>query len=179
MGRRSSSRRTVQHPREAPLVVFALERENVRRIGIVHASGSELTARGIASAVTYGSCGFVWGADETSFRIWCRETARVEITRDALVMVGRATPTTAITAVVSVDEPERSTRRGVVIRTPALSLSRLMLVQDEDDAAFQTLEFTAADRERGRQWTIQLARELAAWLGVMYIDGGEPNDRWT
>jgi len=163
-------------PKGAPLAVFARERTNVRRIGIVQASGTELTARGIPSAVTYGTCGFVWAADGTSFRIWCREQASIEVTRDALVRVGHSTPTTAITAVLSVDEPERSTRRGVVVRTPSASPHRLMLVQDEDAGA---MHLTATDRERGRQWTRQLARELAAWLCVQYIDGGEPSDGWT
>jgi hypothetical protein len=146
----------------APLVVFALEGTQVRRIGIVRASGTELAARGIASSVTYGAWGFAWAADEMCFRIWCREQASVQITREALLWAAGSISTAAITAVVSVAEPE-GTRCGVAVRTPSHSPRRLILVQNED--------------ERG--WTIQLARELAAWLRVPYIDGEEPADRWT
>jgi hypothetical protein len=149
----------------AALLVFSRERNNVRRIGAVQASSEELTARAISGAVTHGTCGFVWAADQNTFHIWCREQAGIEITRDALVRAGSSTPTSAITAVVSIEETGPGTRRGVTVRTPSLKPIRLVLVQDDDVGE--------------RTWTIQLARELAGWLRVPYIDRGEASDRWT
>jgi hypothetical protein len=145
---------------DAPLVVFAFARTNVRRVGRVHAGAEEIAARGITSAVTDGACGFVWTADASRFRIWCREQSSVEITRESLTWGGTSMPTSAIAAVASVAEPGGE-RRGVAVVTPSRACGRLVLVQSEGD-------------DRG--WTIALARALAAWLGVPHIGGG---DAWT